>query len=85
MAARRSSSSSEDLISEESDTNNINFYGSDVEDSFVPLEECGPRPYRFEPRRVRRNEANDEEEDSADPNNSDRIDRLGNTNWYPIF
>ena len=55
MAARRSSSSSEDLISEESDTNNLNFYGSDVEDSFVPLEECGPRPYRFEPRRVRRN------------------------------
>ena len=79
LAARRSSS-----MSEESDTNNIHFYRSDLEDSFVPLEVCGPRPYRFEPRRARRNETNDEE-DSADSNNSEPIDCLGNTNWYPIF
>ena len=83
MAARSSSSSSDDMLSQESDSNNINFYGSDVDDSFVPLEECGPRPYQFEPRRVRRNEPNDEQ-DSAEPDDSD-TDRLGNTDWYLIL
>ena len=52
MAARSSSSSSDDILSQESDSNNTNFYGSDDDDLFVPLEECEPHPYQFEPRRV---------------------------------
>ena len=43
-------------LSDESDSNLANLYDSDVENSVVPVEHSGPRPYRFEPRRVGQNE-----------------------------
>ena len=46
-------SSSEDNLSDESDSNLVNLYDSDVENSVV---HSGLRPYRFEPRRVEQNE-----------------------------
>ncbi|KAK2556982.1 hypothetical protein P5673_020826 [Acropora cervicornis] len=75
MAARASSSSSEDVFSEESDSNVLNLYDSDGDNSEL-LEDSGPRPYQFEPRRVRRND----NQDSTEPVGSD-TDRLGSTNW----
>ena len=56
MADRESESSSEDNLSDETDSNLVNLYDSDVENSVVPVEHSGPRPYRFEPRRVGQNE-----------------------------
>jgi len=50
---RERRSSSEDNLSHESDSNVVNLYDSDVENSVVPVEQSGPRPYQFEPRRVR--------------------------------
>jgi len=78
MAARASSSISEDVFSEESDSNMLNLYDSDGDNSEL-LEDSGPRPYQFEPRRVRRND----NQDSIEPVGSD-TDRLGSTNWYLI-
>ena len=43
------------------------------------LEDSGPRPYQFEPRRVRGND----NQDKTEPVGSD-TDRLGSTNWYLI-
>jgi len=79
MAARASSSISEDVFSEESDSNMLNLYDSDGDNSEL-LEDSGPRPYQFEPRRVRRND----NQDSIEPIGSD-TDRLGSTNWYLIY
>ena len=56
MADRESWSSSEGNLSDESDSNLVNLCDSDVENSVVPVEHSGPRPYQFEPRRVRQNE-----------------------------
>ena len=78
MAARASSSSSEDVFSEESDSNVFNLYDSDADNSELS-EDSGSRPYQFEPRRVRRND----NQDSTEPVGSD-TDRLGSTNWYLI-
>ena len=64
MADRVSESSSEDNLSDESDSNSVNLYDSDVENSVVPVEQSGPRPYQFEPRRVRQN---DRQEASPEP------------------
>ena len=50
MQDRESESSSEDNLSDESDLNLVNLYDSDVENSVVPVEHSGPRPYQFEPR-----------------------------------
>ena len=58
MADRESGSSSEDILSDDSDSNLVNLYDSDVENSVVPVEQSGPRPYQFEPRRVRQNDLN---------------------------
>ena len=55
MAARQSSTSSEEISSDENDVNECNLFDSDVEETSEPSEDVGPRPYRFEPRRVRRN------------------------------
>ena len=63
MAARKTSSTSEDILSDESDLNVLNLYESDVENLMKRFEESGPLPYQFEPRRVRQNV---EEEDSVD-------------------
>jgi len=52
-------------------------FDSDVEETSEPSEDVGPRPYRFEPRRVRRNvqeEANEEQDESE-------TNRLENTSW----
>ena len=53
MADGESWSSSEDNLSDESDSNFVNLYDSDVENS---VEHSGSRPYQFEPRRVRQSE-----------------------------
>ena len=77
MAARESSTSSEEISSDENDVNECNLFDSDVEETSEPSEDVGPRPYRFEPRRVRRNvqeEANEEQADSE-------TNRLENTSW----
>ena len=50
MADRVSESSSEDDLLDESDSNLVNLYDSDVENSVVPVEQSGPRPYQFEPK-----------------------------------
>ena len=52
MADRESWSSSEDNLSDESDSNLVNFYDSDVDNSVLPVETSGPRPYQFKPPRV---------------------------------
>ena len=74
--ARASSSSSEDVFSEESDSNVFNLYDSDGDNSEL-LEDSGP--YQFEPSRVRRNN----NQDSTEPVGSD-TDCLRSTNWYLI-
>ena len=51
-----SGSSSEDNLSDESDSNLVNLYDSDVENSVVPVEHSGLHWYRFEPQRVVPNE-----------------------------
>ena len=79
MAARTSSSSSDDVLSEDSDSNALNLYDSDGNNS-EPFVESGPRPYQYESRRIPRN---DPHEDSTEPVDSDD-DRLGNSDWYLI-
>ena len=78
MADRESESSSEDILSDDSNSNLVSLYDSDVENSFVPVEQSGPRSYQFEPRRVRQN---DQQEASPEPDDNNS-DRLGNTDWY---
>ena len=56
MADRKSWSCSEGNFSDESYSNLVNLCDSDVENSVVPVEHSGPRPYQFQPRRVRQNE-----------------------------
>ena len=55
MAARASSSSSEEILSDGNDSNDCNFYDSEVGEMSETSQDVGPRPYRFEPRRVRGN------------------------------
>ena len=55
MAARaisESSDSSEQNSSNESDFCDVNLYDSDVAETSEPPEDTGPRPCRYEPRRV---------------------------------
>ena len=52
MAARKTSSTSEDILSDESDLNVLNLYDSDVENLMKRFEESGPLAYQIEPRRV---------------------------------
>ena len=56
MEDRESGSSSEDNLSDESDSNLMNLYDSGVANSVVPVKHSGQCPYRFEPRRVGQNE-----------------------------
>ena len=56
MEDRESESSSEDNLSDKSESDLMNLYDSGVENSVVPVELSGLRPYRFEPRRVGQNE-----------------------------
>ena len=79
MAARASNSSSDDVLSEESDSNALNLYDSDGNNSEAFVE-SGSRPYQYERRRIPRN---DPQEDSTEPVDSDD-DHLGNTDWYLI-
>ena len=81
MADRESGSSSEDILSDDSDSNLVNLYDSDVENSVLPVEQSGPRPYQFEPRRVRQN---NQQEASPEPDDNN-VDRLGNTDWHLII
>ncbi len=85
MAARLDSEDDSSDESAESDSNVINLYDSDVETLSEPLVESGPRPYQFEPRRIRRND--DEQElspEQALEQDDSETDRLGNTDWYFI-
>ena len=68
MADRERSSSSEDNLSDESDSNVVNLYDSDVITSVVPVGQSGPRPYQFEPRRVRQNDQQEASPESYDNN-----------------
>ena len=52
MPDRESGSSLQDNLSDKSNLNLVNVYYSDVENSVVPVEHSGLRPYRFERRRV---------------------------------
>ena len=61
MADRESWNSSENNLSDESDSNLVNLYDNDVENS---VEHSGSRPYQFEPRRVRQSE---QQEASPEP------------------
>ena len=74
-ADRESGSSSQDNLSDKSDSNLVNLYDTDVENSVVPVKQSGPRPYQFQPRRVRQNDQQEASPERYD-NNSDR---LGNT------
>ena len=55
MAVQASSSSSEEILSDGNDSNDCNLYDSDVGEMSETSQDVGPRPYRFEPRRVWRN------------------------------
>ena len=77
MADRESWSSSEGNLSDESDSNLVNLYENDEENS---VEHSGLHLYQFEPRRVRQasNKKPAQNHITAYDNNSDR---LGNTDW----
>ena len=81
MVDRERESSSEDILSDDSDSNLVNLYDSDVENSVVPVEQSEPCLYQFEPRRVRQN---DQQEAIPEPDDNDS-DRLGHTDWYLII
>ena len=80
MAARADSTSSEEFLSDVTSENECNFYNSDLGETSVASMDVGPRPYRFEPRRIRRNvegqRINNHEEQTESETN-----RLGNTDW----
>ena len=86
MADRKSWSSSEGNFSDESDSDLVNLCDSDVENSVVPVEHSGPRPYQFEPRRVRQNEQQETSNKKPVQNHiiayDNNSNRLGNTDWY---
>ena len=66
----------------ESDSNVVNLYDSDIENSVVLVEQSGLRPYQLEPQRVQQN---NKQEASPEPYDNNPLDRLGNTDWYWIF
>ena len=77
MAARASSSSSEEILSDGNDSNDCNLYDSDVGEMSETSQDVRPSPYQFELYTVRRNvqpEPNREESDSE-------MNPLGNTDW----
>ena len=81
MAARaisESLDSSEEISSNESDFYDVNLYDSDVAETSQPSEEAGPRPYRYEPRGVQRE---DGQQQSCEDETQSETDRLGNTDW----
>ena len=61
----------------------MNLYDSDEENSVVPAEHSGPRPYQFEPQRVRQNK---QQEASPEPygNNSDCLENRLVFNHFAI-
>ena len=83
MAARaisESSNSSEQNSSDESDFYDVNLYDSDVAETSEPSEDTGPRRYRYEPRRVQRDDGQQQQQSREDESESE-TDRLGNTDW----
>ena len=78
MAARADSTRSEEILSDVTSENECNFYDSDVAETPEASIDVGPRPYRFEPRRVRRNV---ETESVNDEQTESERNRLGNTDW----
>ena len=83
MAARaisESSDSSEEISSNENDFYDVNLYDGDVAETSEPSEEAGPRPYRYEPRGVQREDGQQQQPSCEDETQSE-TDRLGNTDW----
>ena len=58
----------------------VNLYDSDVVETSEPSEDTGPRPYRYEPRRVQRDDGQQQQQSREDETES-QTDRLGNTDW----
>ena len=77
MAARENSSSSEEILSDENSSNECNLYDSDVGEVSETGVDVGARPFRFEPRRVRR----DMQPESNEEDGESETNRLGNTDW----
>ena len=65
---------------DESDFYVINLYDSDVAETSEPSEDTGPRRYRYEPRRVQRDDGQQQQQSREDESKSE-TDRLGNTDW----
>ena len=75
MSARENSNSLEEILSDENSSNECNLYDSDVGEVSETGVDVAARPFRFEPRRVRRDmhpESNEEDGESE-------TNRLGKT------
>ena len=77
MAARENSSSSEEILSDENSSNECNLYDSDVGEVSETGVDVGACPFRFEPRRVRR----DMQPESNEEDGESETNRLGKTDW----
>ena len=77
MAVRASSSSSEEILSDGSDSNDCNLYDSDVGVMSETSQDVRPHLYRFEPRRVWRNVQPEPKREESEI----KTNRLGNTYW----
>ena len=66
MAARVSSSSSEDVFSEDSDSNALSLVYESDDDNPESPGESGPRPPQYEPRRVHRCEPHEDRTEHVD-------------------
>ncbi|XP_073237353.1 uncharacterized protein [Porites lutea] len=56
------------------------FWPDDVVETSEPSEDTGPLPYRYEPRRVQRDDGQQQQQSREDETES-QTDRLGNTDW----
>ena len=77
MAARENSSSSEEILSDENSSNECNLYDSDVGEVSETGVDVGARPFRFKPRRVRR----DMQPESNEEDGEGETNHLGKTDW----
>ena len=74
------SSDQEQNSSDKSDFYDVNLYDSDVVETSEPSEDTGPRPCRYEPRRVQGDDGQQQQQSREDETESE-TDRLGNTEW----
>ena len=78
MSAQTSSTNSEEISSDEGSINRCNFYGSEIEELSELSVNDGPRSYRFEPCKIRRN-VQEESSETQDENDGSERNRVGNT------